>query len=153
MFELETPFWELVARGAFLFLLFVILFRILPRRTGGEMAPMDFVFLLLITESASHSLGDFTSVTDGTIQILTMMALNYLTNRLSYRFPIIERLLEHSPLPVVKDGQPIRENLRKEAVTEDELMGSLRLEGIDDLAQVKLAHVEGDGRFSVVKAR
>ena len=54
MFQLETPILELMLRGAFLFILFMVLFRLLPRRTGGELAPMDLVFLLLITEAASN---------------------------------------------------------------------------------------------------
>ena len=61
----------------FLFLLFMVLFRILPRRTAGEMAPMDFVFLLLVTEAAAHSLGDFSSLADGTVlkadEVLTLI--------------------------------------------------------------------------------
>lgn len=151
MFQLETPLLELIVRGAFLFILFMVLFRVLPRRTGGELAPMDLVFLLLITESASHSLGDFSSLADGTVQIVTMLALNYLTNRLSFSFRWFERLVEHKPLLIIKDGQTIPRNLRKELLTPDELMTHLRLNGIDDLSQVDSAHVESDGRLSVVK--
>ena len=150
MFQLETPLLELIARGAFLFVLFMALFRLMPRRTGGELAPMDLVFLLLITEAASHSLGDYSSLADGTVQIVTMLALNYLTNRLSFHFRWFERIAEHDPLQVIKDGQLIPRNLKKEMLTADELMGSLRLNGVDDIAQVRSAHVESDGRLSVV---
>jgi uncharacterized membrane protein YcaP (DUF421 family) len=152
MFELETSLWELIARGALLFLGFMFLFRVLPRRTGGEMAPMDLVFLLLITEAASHSLGDYSSLTDGAVQIGVFVALNYLTNKLSYFFPAFQRLVEQPPLPIIKDGRVITSNLKKEALTLDELLGHLRLEGVDDITDVKSAHVESDGRLSVVKA-
>lgn len=151
MFQLETPVLELIARGAFLFILFMVLFRLLPRRTGGELAPMDLVFLLLITEAASHSLGDYSSVTDGTVQIVTMLALNYLTNQLSFHFHWFERLMEHSPLQIIKDGQTIPRNLRKELLTPDELTGHLRLNGVDDISKVRSAHIESDGRLSVIK--
>lgn len=151
MFELEYPLLELIFRGAFLFILFMVLFRILPRRTGGELGPMDLVFLFLITEAASHSLGDFTSLTDGTVQILTFMALNYATSKLSFLFPAFERMTEHEPLPIIKDGKAIPANLRKESITADELIGGLRLNGIDDITQVKVAYVESDGKLSVVK--
>lgn len=75
------------------------------------------VFLLLITEAASHALGDYSSLADGTVQIVTMLALNYLTNRLSFSFRWFERLVEHEPLPVIKDGQTIPRNMRKELLT------------------------------------
>lgn len=123
MLELEYPLPELIFRGAFLFILFMVLFRILPRRTGGELALMDLVFLFLITEAASHSLGDFSSLADGTVQIATFMALNWAINRLSFHFPRFEKLAEHDPLPIIRDGKVIPANLRKEAITADELMG------------------------------
>ena len=151
MFQLETPLLELFARGAFLFVLLMVLFRLLPRRTGGELAPMDLVFLLLITEAASHALGDYSSLADGTVQIVTMLALNYLTNRLSFSFRWFERLIEHDPLQVVKDGQTIPRNMRKELLTPEELISHLRLNGIDEISEVRSAYVESDGRLSVVK--
>ncbi len=151
MFQLETPLLELIARGAFLFVLFMVLFRLLPRRTGGELAPMDLVFLLLITEAASHALGDYSSLADGTVQIVTMLALNYLTNRLSFSFRWFERLVEHEPLQVIKDGQTIPRNMRKELLTPEELISHLRLNGVEDISKVQSAHVESDGRLSVIK--
>lgn len=151
MLQLETPILELVLRAALLFALFMVLLRIVPRRSVGELASMDLVFLLLITNAASNSLGEFSSLTDGTVQILTFFGLNYLTNQLSYRFPAIERLLEHSPLPVVQNGRMLRRNMRKEALTEEELMASLRKEGIGDLVQVRKAVVESDGRLGFIR--
>lgn len=151
MFQLETPLPELIARGAFLFILFMVLFRLLPRRTGGELAPMDLVFLLLITEAASNSMGDYSTLADGTVVILTMVALNYLMNRLSFALPWFERMIGHQPLEIIRDGQAVPRNLKKEMITADELMGSLRLNGVDDIAQVRSARVEGDGRLSVIR--
>ena len=151
MFGLETPLLELIARGALLFVLFLILFRLLPRRTGGELTPMDLVFLLLITEAASHALGDYSSLTDDAVQIVTLMALNLLTNRLSFSFRWFERLIEHPPLPIIEDGQTIPRNLRRELLTADELASHLRLHGIAQVSEVRSAHIESDGRLSVIK--
>jgi uncharacterized membrane protein YcaP (DUF421 family) len=41
--------------------------------------------------------------------------------------------------------------MRKEMITEEELRGQLRLNGIDDIADVKEARIESDGNISVVK--
>jgi len=35
-------------------------------------------------------------------------------------------------------------------ITQDELMSQVRAQGIEDLAQVKLAGLEGDGRIRMV---
>ena len=43
-------------------------------------------------------------------------------------------------------------NMRKEFVTEAQLMGMLREHGIDDLADVKAVFLEGSGHVSVIPA-
>jgi uncharacterized membrane protein YcaP (DUF421 family) len=40
--------------------------------------------------------------------------------------------------------------MRQQLVTEEELMSHLREEGVDDLAKVERAFIEGDGRISVI---
>ena len=41
--------------------------------------------------------------------------------------------------------------MRREFITHEELMESLRKEGLHDIEQVKMAVVESDGRISVLK--
>ena len=53
-------------------------------------------------------------------------------------------------MQIIRDGQTIPRALRKELLTPEELMGHLRLNGVDDISQVRSAHVESDGRLSVV---
>lgn len=79
-FQVETSVLELVTRGSVMYLGILFLFRILPRRTGGELAMMDLIFVLLIAEAATHSLGGYSSVTEGFIVIGTLMAWNYAIN-------------------------------------------------------------------------
>lgn len=142
---------EAVARGAVLYLAFVVLFRLMPRRTGGELEAMDLVFLLLITEAASHSLGEFTSIADGLAVIITMMLLNYLLNYLTHRVKWFEKLLSRPPVKIVEEGKILPSQMRREFITRDELMEHLRSEGISDVEKVKSAYVENDGKLSVQK--
>lgn len=151
LFALETPLIALCARGAVLYGVILVLLRVMPRRTGGELATMDLILLLLITEAASHSLGDFTSLGDGAVLITFIMVLNYALNALSYRFKWIERLVSTRPIQIVRDGRLLRRNMRKEYLTEEELLSYLRKNGVDDLAKVKSAFIEGEGQITMVK--
>lgn len=45
----------------------------------------------------------------------------------------------------------LRRNMRREFITEDELLSEVRLQGIADIAAVKAAYMEGDGRISVIE--
>lgn len=150
LFQIEKSLAELILRAVMLYLGILLLLRIVPRRTGGELATMDLLFVLLISEAATHSLGGYSTVTEGFVVILTLLALNYVINSLSYYFPAIEKLVSYPPLLVVKDGKLLRRNMRREFLTEEELMEHLRREGIADIREVKSAHVEADGHISFI---
>ena len=128
----------------------LFLLRIMPRRTGGEMATMDLLFVVLIAEAATHSLGGYSSITEGFIVILTLIFWNFTVNSLSYYLPFFEQLVSSPALQVVKDGKMLRRNMRREFLTEDELMEHLRREGIEDLKDIKAAFIEGDGEISFI---
>ena len=150
VWALETPLLELLARAAVLYLGILLILRIMPRRTGGELATMDLVLILLVTECAAHALGDYSSLGDGLVMIMSVIGLNYLVNALSYRFKWIERIVSSPPIPVVLEGKLQRRNMRREFLTEDELMSHLRENDIDDIAKVKCAYVEGEGHITFV---
>lgn len=150
IWALETPLLELLARAAVLYLGILLILRIMPRRTGGELATMDLVLILLVTECAAHSLGDYTSLSDGLVMIVSVMGLNYLVNALSYRCKWLERVVSSPPIPIVRDGELLRRNMRREFLTEEELMSHLRKNDIDDIAKVKCAYVEGEGQITFV---
>jgi uncharacterized membrane protein YcaP (DUF421 family) len=150
VFVPEMPLLELLARAAILYFGILMLLRVFPRRTGGELTAMDLVLILLITEAASHALGDFSSLTDGLILIVFMMGLNLLVNTLSYRFGAIEKLVSAPPLQIVRDGRVLPRNLRREFLTADELESYLRQNDIDDISEVKEAFVEGEGHITFV---
>lgn len=151
VFSVETSLAELVARGTTLYFAILVFMRFMPRRTAGELATMDLIFLLLIAEAAAHSLGDYQSVADGVIVIATLMAWDYFLNFLAFHVPFVERLTAAPPLRVVRDGRLLRRSMRREFLTEEELMASLRQQGIDDIKDVKAAFVESEGQISVIK--
>ena len=150
IFAPETALFEHFARGTALYTGVLVLMRIMPRRSGGELAPMDLVFVILIAQAAADAMGEFTSVADGLILVATIMGWNYLINALSYRWPLVERLVSAPALQIVKDGLLLRRNMRREFVTEEELMSYLHKEGVDDIGKVKAAYVEGSGKITIV---
>jgi uncharacterized membrane protein YcaP (DUF421 family) len=146
----DKPLLELVARASIIYFAFLIVTRVMPRRTGGELAMMDLIFVLLVAEAAARTLGDYESIADGLVVIATLIGWNYLINALSYHVPLVERLVAAPPLQVIRDGVLLRRNMRREFLSEEELMAHLREEGLSDVAQVASAHIEGDGKISVV---
>lgn len=151
VFGLETPLLELAVRGVLLYLTILFLLRVLPRRITGELAAMDLVLILLITESASHALGEYRSLADGIAQILVMALLALLVDVLSHRFAWVRKLTEAPPLKIIDNGKLLRRHLRREFITDDELQSQLRANDIQDISEVQSAHVEGEGHITFVR--
>lgn len=150
LFEIESSILTLFLRASILYLGILVLMRILPRRTGGELAVTDLIFVILIAEGASHALGDYTSVTEGFIVIVSLMFWNYMVNMLSYHIPFIEKLVAAPPIQIVKNGKLLRKNMRQEYLTEEELIDSIRKEGLQSVDEIKYAFIESDGKISIV---
>lgn len=142
---------EIFVRGTVIYLGLFALLRGVLKREAGAVGITDLLVVVLLADAAQNSMAaNNESLPDGLLLVATIVAWAYALNWLGYRFPWFQRFVHPRPLPLVKDGRLLRRNMRHELVTEDELMAQLRLQGCDDLANVKAAYMEGDGRISVI---
>jgi uncharacterized membrane protein YcaP (DUF421 family) len=143
---------EIFLRGTIIYLFLFFILRLL-RREAGAIGISDLLLVVLIADAAQNAMSsDYKSIADGLILVGSIAFWSYFLDWLGYRFPRVRRLLRPPPLPLVKDGRMQRRNMRQEMITEDELMGHLRENGIERIEEVKKAYLEGDGRISVITA-
>ena len=132
--------------------LFVIL-RFVMVRQSSTIGIADILVIVVIADAAQNGFAkEYKSLTEGLLLVLTIVFWNILLNWLSYRFKVFERLLAPPPLQLIKNGKLNRRNMRSEFITEDELKGQLRQQGISELAEVREACLEANGELSVIKA-
>ncbi len=142
---------EIVLRGTFVYLLLFFVLRVL-RREAGALGISDLLVVVLIADAAQNAMAsEYKSVTEGAVLVGTIVLWDYSLDWLGYRFPAVRPLLRPTPLPLVKDGRMLRQNMRKEMVTVEELMSQLREQGVEDVGEVKKCCLEGDGHISVIK--
>lgn len=142
---------EIVLRGTLVYLLLFFVLRVL-RREAGALGISDLLVVVLIADAAQNAMSsEYKSVTEGAVLVGTIIAWDYSLDWLGYRFPAVGRLLRPAPLPLVKDGRVLRQNLRKEMISMEELMSQLREQGVEHLSEVKKCCLEGDGHISVIK--
>jgi uncharacterized membrane protein YcaP (DUF421 family) len=145
----EKPLVEIFLRGTFVYLCIFFLLRVLLKRQAGNVGLTDMLLIVLIADASQNAMAnDYKSVPDGLFLVGTLIFWNYFLDWLGYRWQWFGRLLESPPLPLIRDGQVLKENLRKECLTEDELTCQLRKKGYADPAQVREGYIEGDGHFS-----
>lgn len=148
----DTPIVEIVVRGSVMYIVLFCLMRFVLKRQSGSMGISDILMLVLIADAAQNGMaGDYKSLPDGIILVSTLIFWSYAFDWLSYRFPGFERIIQPPPLRLVKDGRMIRRNMKKELVSETDLISQLRQNGIGDVTELKEAYIEGDGKISFVK--
>jgi uncharacterized membrane protein YcaP (DUF421 family) len=143
---------EMVVRGALMYLALFAILRFIGRRQAGHFGPADLLVIVLIADAAQNGLGkDYESVTEGIVLVLTIVAWEYALDWAAWRYPFLRPFLKPPALTLVRDGKLVPSALRKEMLSEEELDGQLREQGIEELSEVKLARLEGDGRLSVIQ--
>lgn len=150
MFSVSQPILETFIRGSCMYLAMFALLRVFRRQTGAE-GTADLLVLLLIADAAQNGLaGEYRSITDGVLLIVTIIFWEYVLDWLAFRFKIAEKIIERNPLLLVKDGKIQTKNLAVELITLDDLMAQLRKKGVDDPKRVRCCYLEGDGHVSVI---
>ena len=143
---------EIFVRGTLMYLGLFIVLRFMARRQAGHFGPADLLVIVLIADAAQNGLGkEYQSVTEGLVLVMTIVAWDYIIDWLTYRFPRLRRVLIPSSLTLIKDGRIVEKALRKEMLSMEELASQLRQQQVEDIAEVKLAKLEGDGRLSVIR--
>jgi uncharacterized membrane protein YcaP (DUF421 family) len=151
LFAPELPL-EMLVRGTAMYWFLFALFRFVIRRRMGSVGMADILVLVIIADAAQNAMsGDYTTVGDGVILVGTLIGWTVLNDWLTWRFPLMERLLEPPPLLLVRDGRVLRRNLRAELITETELLGKLREQGVAEVRDVARAYLETSGQISVVR--
>ncbi|WAK00922.1 DUF421 domain-containing protein [Methylobacter sp. YRD-M1] len=142
---------EIIIRGTIIYLSLFVLLRVL-RREAGSLGITDILVIVLIADAAQNGMaGEYKSVTEGLILVMTICFWDYFLDWLGHRIPAIQRLIHPAPLLLIKDGQMLRKNMRQEMITQDELVSLIRQQGVESASEVKACYLESDGGISVVK--
>ncbi|MBI5669526.1 MAG: DUF421 domain-containing protein [Chloroflexi bacterium] len=151
IFTPTTPLLETFLRGSITYLALFALLRLVLKRETGTLGITNLLVVVLLADAVQNGMaGEYHSITDGILLVSVILFWSYALDWLGYRFPRLQYLVHPPPLLLVKDGQMLRHNMRKELITKEELLELLREQGIDDVNAVKTAYMEGTGRISVV---
>jgi uncharacterized membrane protein YcaP (DUF421 family) len=150
LFVFTTSPIELFIRGSVIYLFILVLMRVL-RREPGTVGIADLLMVVLIADASQNAMaGEYHSVLDGLILILTIVFWNFLMDWLALRSQVIERLTYPPPISLFEHTRMNRANMRKQFVTPEQLFSMMREHGIDDLSKVKAIFIEGSGHVSVI---
>jgi uncharacterized membrane protein YcaP (DUF421 family) len=146
----DVPALELFVRGTVIYLVAFLLLRSFPRESGST-GTTDLLVLVFIADAAQNGMSaNYQSLTDGIVLVATIFFWSIVMDAAAYRWQWAARLSKPRPVLLIQGGRMNRRNMRRELVTEAELMSELRKRGVHDLAEVDAVQMEPDGEISVV---
>ena len=143
---------DIVARAAVMFFVLYVLLRVMGKRELGQLTPFELVVMIvlgdLIQQAVTHN--DF-SLTGAILAVSTFAFLAIAMSWLTYLSPRAEKLLDGEPRVVIRDGKLLKENLRRDRMTQSEVESEMRLAGIATMDRVAWAILEPQGKISFIK--
>lgn len=142
-----TILWKTI----FLFFITMLCFRIMGYRTLGDMEPMDYVIVLGVGEIMGSPLSSpDRNVIYPAIAIFALTMIQLGLSAIYARSPKINRIMEGTPIPVIRNGRILHKNLIKNRIDINTIREELRVKGVRSEKDVDSAFLEPSGRFSVI---
>ncbi|MDI3280644.1 MAG: DUF421 domain-containing protein [Bacillota bacterium] len=141
----------IVVRTLAMFLFVFVALRLAGKRELGQISPFDFVVSVMVGELAAIPLqSPRIPLTHGMLPIATLIAAEVAVAYLSLKSRTLRVLFSGSPTIVIQNGAINERNLRRTRYNLDDLLASLRQQGVANLADVEYAILEDNGQLSVL---
>lgn len=155
MFDIEgMKVLEIVGRVSIIYIGCMILLRLSGRREMSQLSPMDFLGMLLLSETVSPALtGDDDSITGGMVAATTLIIWSVGTAWMAFANRKAESLLQGEAVVLIEDGRVKADVIKKHRISPDDLENALHHHGMLHVREVKRAYVEADGEITMVKQK
>jgi uncharacterized membrane protein YcaP (DUF421 family) len=151
MFDIDLPWWELVVRGAIIYVFLLVMVRITGKRTVGQFTPFDLLVVMLLSEAVSPALtGGEEGVPGGIIVATTLIVLNVLIAFATSRSRKIADMVDGRPVLLGRDGKIFDDVVKRNRVAEGDVEQALR-EADCPLHKMKCAFLEPDGKITILQ--
>lgn len=150
-FDAWYDIWRIAVVGTFAYAGLVFLLRTTGKRTLSKMNAFDLVVTVAFGSTfASAILSSEVSLSEAIAAFALLCGLQYAVTRLSVRSERFQRLIKAAPTLLFYRGAYVEAAMRKERVTEEEIVAAMRSSGAASGSNVDAVILETDGSFSVI---
>ena len=148
LLDFQIPALEKVVRTIAVYLLILIIFRFIGKRSIASLNTMDFVVMFLLSNVVQNAIiGNDNSLAGGAVGAVTLVVANSVVDRLAYRFTGFRRLLEGTATNVITDGEVDHAALRHLGMRREELEHAIRLQDGDDATEIAEGVLQPGGQL------
>lgn len=139
-------------RSVIIYVFVVMAIRVMGKRQVGELNPHELVITILISAIATVPLEDNAMpLANSLVPILIFISLEIIESVLCMKSLWFRNMIQGRPMYIIKNERLKQNVLKKIRYTMDDLIDSLRQQGVFDIAEVENAIVETNGKISVQK--
>lgn len=150
-FDGWVPIVRVLIVGTAMYLTLVLFLRLSGSRTIASMNVFDFIVTVAIGSAFGRVLtARSVALAEAVVAFALLVALQYIVAWLQARWPCFERGITNSPTLLYFRGEFLRDTMRDQRVTENELRGAVRKETIGSMDDVAALILEPNGEISVV---
>lgn len=150
MFHLPVPLLEKVLRPIIVYVCLIGFLRLFGKRELAQLNPFDLVVLLSLSNTVQNAIiGEDNSITGGIVGAFSLLAINWIVVRVLFQLPKLNEALEGDETVLINDGKIDHVALKRESLTELELLSVIHKQGLDELSDVEKCVLEPNGTFYV----
>lgn len=143
---------RVVIIGTLAYVGLVFVLRISGKRTLSKMNAFDLVVTVALGSTlATIILSKDVPLVEGLLALGLLVALQFAVTWTSVRSKMISQLVKSDPALLFYRGAFLRQQMRESRVVEDEILASVRQQGVASMENVEAVILETDGTMAVVK--
>jgi uncharacterized membrane protein YcaP (DUF421 family) len=144
---------EIVLRTVVVFFFVVLLTRAMGKKELSQLTAFELILFVTIGDLVQQGVTqEDQSLTGAMLAVGTIGLLIVTLSFVGYRWTNTRGVIRGVPVVVLRNGEPDERVLKLERVAQEELVEAAREQGIADLADVRLAVLEPDGKFSFIES-
>jgi uncharacterized membrane protein YcaP (DUF421 family) len=152
--DLGSDLLDVAARTAIVYVVLVVAFRLVGKRTAGQLSTLGLVVVLIVANAVQNAMvGQNTTLVGGLLAAAVILGLDVAVNAVADRWKPLRDWLDGVPTLLVEDGVPKPGTLRREGVSERELGIALRQSGLMTASEARFVYLEPNGAISVIPYR
>jgi uncharacterized membrane protein YcaP (DUF421 family) len=137
--------------GTLAYITLVLALRVSGKRTLSKLNAFDFIVTVAIGSAfATVLLSSEVGLLEGVAAFVLLSGLQFLVAKASVRWKAFSSLVKSRPALIVEDGRFLPAAMRRERVTEGEVLAALRASGQRSMAETEAVVIETDGTLSVI---
>lgn len=139
-------------RTILLYIIILIVLRVMGKREVGELGVIDIVVFVIMAEVAAFALeSPKEKLIMSIVPILILLLIQLLSSYISLKSKKFRDLVDGDPTVMIRHGEILEEEMRKQRYNLDDLFQQLREKEIGSIHEVSFAFLEPSGNLSVFK--